>query len=128
MWRFIAGDGFKGILASFGWRPIQYWLGLAYTTAPAVKWKTLKSVTREQVSIDAETDFAALRARETDAAHEVAAKGGERVARAVGLNTQSWSLVRFDYWICEQSALPRNSWSYEVLHVSAPHAADLKPT
>ena len=33
MWKFIAGDGFRGFVDSFGWTPIHYWLGFAYACA-----------------------------------------------------------------------------------------------
>jgi hypothetical protein len=46
-------------------------------------------------------------------------------ARAVGVDTDRWCLARFDYWECDQASLPETSWSYEVLHTSAPGGADL---
>jgi hypothetical protein len=75
-----------------------------------------------------DSDLADLRAREINNAREAIARTPERVARVVGVNTERWSLVRFDYWRCEQKALPAGSRSYEALHVSAPNPGQLKPT
>jgi hypothetical protein len=71
------------------------------------------------------TDLPALRARENDCARDAVAAASGPVARAVGVDTDRWALVRFDYWTREQSSLPDDAWSYEVLHVSAPHPSDL---
>ena len=125
MWKFIAGDGFKGIVDSFGWTPIHYWLGFAYACAADIDWRALRSVTREQTMIQPGTDLPALRARENDCARDAVAAASGPVARAVGVDTDRWALVRFDYWTREQSSLPDDAWSYEVFHVSAPHPSDL---
>jgi hypothetical protein len=125
MWAFIAGEGFRGIVDSFGWTPIRYWLGLAYACAADIDWRALRSVTREEAMIQPGADLPALRARENHAARDAVAAGSGLVARAVGVDTDRWALVRYDYWTCEQSSLPAGAWSYEALHVSAPHPSDL---
>jgi len=127
MWKFIAGEGFKGIVDSFGWTPIHCWLGFAYACAADIDWRALRSVTREQTMIQPGTNLPALWARENDCARDAVAAAAAfgPVARAVGVDTDRWALVRFDYWTCEQRSLPNGAWSYEALHVSAPHPSDL---
>jgi hypothetical protein len=46
--------------------------------------------------------------------------------RAVGINPETWLLVRFDYWSRRQDALPEGVHNYEVLYISAPNLETLK--
>jgi hypothetical protein len=85
----------------------------------------VRSVAREKESVAAGTDLAGLYKREIEMARRVVSGTPDLLARAVGLNPENWSLVRFDYWACPQGALPGGSHSYEVLHVSAPNPNDL---
>jgi Domain of unknown function (DUF4865) len=122
MWGFIAGNGFAAILESFGWTSIHTWFGLAFARVPGGRDLTaLRSVTRETDIIEPGTNLADLRQREIDAARKIVANTPDLVLRAVGLNPDSWSLVRFDYWAREQAAIDGPRHSYEVLHVSAPN-------
>jgi len=123
MWNFIAGSGFAGIIDSFGRPPIQYWLGLAYTRSDRPhSLAELVSVTREIEAIDPATDLAELRRREIAIARDLVSGTPALLARAVGLNPDSWSMVRFDYWAQKQDNLVGQRHSYEVLHVSSPNA------
>jgi hypothetical protein len=122
MWHFIAGDGFRGIIDSFGRPPIHYWLGFAYARRPEIDLKTLRSVSREEERIEPGTDLKALRQGEIRQAREIVGAISDLAVRAVGLDVDRWSLVRFNYWAREQSTLPESATSYEVLHVSAPRA------
>jgi len=129
MWGFIAGDGFAGILESFGWTPIHNWLGLAFARENRARdLAELRSVTREIEAIEPGTDLAGLRKREIDNARRIIADTPDLVIRAVGLNPDSWSLVRFDYWARKQDAIAAPRHSYEVLHVSAPNPDALNGT
>jgi Domain of unknown function (DUF4865) len=123
MWNFIAGSGFAGIIDSFGRPPIQYWLGLAYARSDRRhSLAELASVTRETETIEPGADIADLRRREIAVARDLVGDAPGLVARAVGLNPDNWSLVRFDYWSLKQDALIGQRHSYEVLHVSSPNA------
>jgi len=122
MWGFIAGAGFRGILESFGWTPIETWLGLAFARSGEPRDLTnLRSVVRTEQTISPGVDLAELREREIIEARSVVTNASGVLVRAVGLNPQTWSLVHFDFWTCTQDALPADSHSYEVLHVSAPN-------
>jgi hypothetical protein len=122
MWHFVAGDGFRSVIDSFGRPPIHYWLGLAYARRPEIDLKTLRSVSREEERIEPGTDLKALRQGEIRQAREIVGAISDLAVRAVGLDVDRWSLVRFNYWAREQSTLPESATSYEVLHVSAPRA------
>jgi hypothetical protein len=129
MWGFIAGEGFAGIIDSFGWTPIHNWLGLAYARSDrGSSLAELASVTREMESVEPGTDLASLRRREIDRTRQIVGDTPDLLIRAVGLNPDSWSLVRFDYWTRKQDALAAQQHSYEVLHVSAPNPDALDGT
>ena len=127
IWGFIAGEGFDGILQSFGWTPVYNWLGLVFAqTDQADALHQLQSVTREEQRIVAGTDLAALRNREIADARRTIDSTPGLLMRAVGINPETWSLVRFDYWSRRQDALPEGVHNYEVLHISAPNLETLK--
>jgi hypothetical protein len=129
MWGFIASDGFAGIIESFGWTPIHNWLGLAFARGDQARsLAELRSVTREEELVEPGTDLAALRKREIDTAQKTVSDTPDLLIRAVGLNPDSWSLVRFDYWTRTQDAIVGRRHSYEVLHVSAPNPDALNGT
>ena len=127
IWTFIAGDGFRGIIESFGWTSIHYWLGFAYARKPGSDLAALRSVSREDRRIEAHTDLQVLRAGEIRQAREAMSTPG-LLARAVGVDSDRWSLVRFNCWARTQDGLPSGADSYEALHVSAPGADQLQET
>jgi Domain of unknown function (DUF4865) len=121
LWGFVAGEAFKGVTQSFGWVPIKHWLGLAFAKNEACECERIRSVTREDQLISAGTDLMELRAREVAEARRKAQSLAGLMASVVAINPDSWELVRFDYWSFGQSDLPPATYSYEVLHVSAPN-------
>ena len=128
LWGFVAGKGFAGILDAFGWRHIEFWPGVAFARAPGSDLKSVRSVTREGFTLRPGTDLERLyHAEIADAKERVSTTPG-LLAHAVGLNPETWSLVRLGYWQLAQSELPPGAHSYEVLHVSAPHADRLRVT
>jgi hypothetical protein len=123
VWNFVAASGFAGIIDSFGRPPIHYWLGLAYARSDRPRnLAEIASVTREIETVEPGTELADLRRREIATARDIVGDTPGLLARAVGLNPDSWSLVRFDYWTLKQDALVGQRHSYEVLHVSSPNA------
>jgi hypothetical protein len=128
IWNFVAGDGFAGIVDSFGWIPIHTWLGLAFARDERGTWIDLRSVSREDEQIMPGTDLKALRQHEIQQARWAVNATPDLFACAIGVDTESWSLVRFKYWSCGQGDLPAGTNSYEALHISAPQADKLRQT
>jgi hypothetical protein len=126
LWGFVAGKGFAGILDAFGWRHIEFWPGVAYARAPGSDLKSIRSVTREGLVLSPGTDLERVYRAEIAGARERVSATPGLLAYAVGLNPETWSLVRLSYWQLPQSELPASAHSYEVLHVSAPHAEALR--
>jgi Domain of unknown function (DUF4865) len=121
MWGFIAGAGFEGIVESFGRPAIDTWLGLAFARdAHGEDLAAMQSVVREEEPVTPVTNLRALREHELAESRRIVDDTPGLIARATGLNPQTWSLVRFEYWALPQAALPKDAYSYEVLHVSAP--------
>jgi hypothetical protein len=122
MWGFVATHLFRGILDSFGWTPIHSWPAFAFASEHDADFKSVRSVSRESMQVPAESSLESLRREEMARARELVSNNDDLIARAVGIDMSDWTLVRFDYWRCEQSALPQGAWSYEAVHVSAPNA------
>ncbi|MCE4225478.1 DUF4865 family protein [Methylobacterium sp. C25] len=126
LWDFVAGSGFDGVARSFGRPSIQTWLGFALARSQAGRDPTrFRSLVREDVTIERGIDLAALRSDETRNARTAVAEAPGLCLRAVGLNIETWRLVRFDFWDRPQDALPVGSRSFEILHTSAPRVEDL---
>jgi hypothetical protein len=125
MWDFVMGEGFAGVVAAFGWVPIQTWAVLdarrgAHDHSPTA----IRSATREDAAIAPTTDLAALRGAELAAQRQVLADDPTIVARVVGLNLETWRLVRFTLFARPLAAItPTSGIAYEVLHFSAPGIA-----
>lgn len=127
MWGFIAGDGFKGIIDSFGWTSIRCWLGLAFARRDGLDWTAIQSVSREEELIAPGTNLSAMRTLETEQTRDTVRRP-ELAARAVGVDTKDWALVRFDYWMEPQSPDRGGPPRFEALHVSAPNPGALAET
>ncbi|WP_267382938.1 DUF4865 family protein [Sphingomonas sp. GC_Shp_2] len=125
MWRFLAGPAFAKIKADFGVPPVSTWPGLAFAAAEHLDIDHIASVTRVMTAIPPETDLQALLAREREEADVAVSDDATCLARAVGLDPRTWTLVRFDYWSCPQKELPSGARSYQVLHCSAPALCEL---
>jgi hypothetical protein len=125
LWDFVAGNGFKGIVDSFGWQPIRTWLPLAVTTRSGLGLGEVKSATREELYISPGTDL--MNFRRTEVAENTAALESERLigARVVAVDTEHWRVVRFALWLCDQNQIPPEPARdrFEVLRLSAPGLA-----
>ena len=126
MWGFLAGPAFAKIKADFGVPPVSTWPGLALARSPGlVDIDLISSVTRTMAILEPATDLQALRSREHDDAKAAVADDETLLARAVGLDPRTWTLVRFDYWTRRLGDHPSEAHGYEVLHSSAPALAEL---
>jgi hypothetical protein len=122
MWDFVMGAGFAGVVAAFGWVPIQTWAVLdvrrgAHDHPPTA----IRSATREDAPIVPATDLAALRGAELESQRQVLTEDPTIVARVVGVNVETWRLVRFTLFAQPlDGPPPAGSTAYEVLHFSGP--------
>ena len=127
MWGFVAGDGFKGIVDSFGWTSIRCWLGLAFARRDGLDWKAIRSVSREEEVIAPATNLSEMRVREIERARDAVRSPG-LATRAVGVDVKDWTLARVDYWTEPQTPDRGGQPSFEALHVSAANASALAET
>jgi hypothetical protein len=122
MWKFVAGDGFRGIVESFCWTPIHTWFTLTVSTRPGLQPAKVRSATRELSAILPGTNLTRFReSEETDDA-ALLMSNARLAARVVAVNIEHWQLVRFALWLCPQEDIPAEPGcdKFEVLRLSAP--------
>jgi Domain of unknown function (DUF4865) len=122
LWGFVAGEGFRGIIDSFGRMPITTWFTFDVTARADLKPIDVRAATREEVALGAGCDLALLRQEETLANAEALSGNPLIAARVVAVNTERWILVRFTMFSCEQDDLRTSTAveSFEVLRLCAP--------
>jgi Domain of unknown function (DUF4865) len=121
LWRFAAGDGFRGIIDSFGRPPIHTWLSWHVNVRPGLQAGEVRSATREENSLPAAQPLAAMREEEKfeddqwDASPTVC-------LRVIAVNIERWTLVRFTLWNCRPDEVSQevSADRFEVLHLAAP--------
>jgi hypothetical protein len=122
IWDFVAGEGFRGIIDSFGRPNVLTWLTWGVAVRPGLQPGAIRSATRKDIPVPTKLDLAAFRQQEisemTAALHRDPVIG----ARVVAVNIERWALVRFTLWSCDVDQLdrPPTTECYEVLHLSAP--------
>jgi hypothetical protein len=126
-WGFLAGPAFAAIKESFGAPAIETWVGFAFARSGHLdNAASIAAVSRSEQTLHRETDLIAQRQYEIGAARAAVDNTPGLLARVVGIDPRSWSLVYFDYW--GQAALPAGLDGYEVLHVAAPDFNKLEET
>ncbi|MFI1968499.1 DUF4865 domain-containing protein [Streptomyces cinnamoneus] len=124
----VGGGGFQGIIRDFGRPVVHHWTGISSEAGPA-RNTTPKAASRRVTRLPADsgtagTGLADLIRREADALHALAQRDGVHTA-ALAVDPHHWELMRFVLW---EDAVPETEDAterYEVLHLSAPHLADL---
>ena len=135
MGHFLAGGGgFERIIRSFGRPRVRHWTGLARfagpaSTAPAglVPGSAARRVTAIPVDPDPEgAGLADYIDQQIEAVRDLAKHDGVHTA-ALAFDPSGWELVRFVLGDAPGPGGedPAGTERYEVLHVSAPHLADL---
>ncbi|MEU3709834.1 DUF4865 family protein [Streptomyces catenulae] len=114
--RFLAGDGFRGVIRDFGRPPVRHWQGLFHRAGPEVgtvpRAYTLRSV-RLPEGADPGTAFA-----EAAAGHEQLARTSGVHTTAMAYSPADWEIVHVTLWTGEA---PEDAGDrYQVLHLSAP--------
>jgi len=114
--RFLYGEGFAGLEASFGRPRVEHWIPVATALDPA-KARQARAASRTDTTISEAEPLAAVADREQAWLAEASAAGA--LAAVSALDPDDWRLVRFALW---SSTAPPGALTYTVLHVSAPAA------
>lgn len=124
--RFLMGERFQGVVDSFGRPRVESWLPLD-ARAGAGRAEKAAWLLREEHTVDAATDRAALLATQVEANRQRASEP-DTVAVWTVLDLDAWRLVRFTLSAqiakaaahAEGSKLYEDSKLYEVLHLARP--------
>ncbi|XAH24339.1 DUF4865 family protein [Xylophilus sp. GW821-FHT01B05] len=118
---FLMGERFQAVIDSFGRPGVETWLPLdaraGHASAKAV------SLYREEQTLDAAADRAALQADEAARNQRIAVQP-DTVAVWTALDLQAWRLLRFTLSSAPPDAA-RGGVVYEVLHLARPGLAGL---
>lgn len=118
MANFFVGDKFKMASDAFGRPAVTSWLPLYFSSGKAKLEKPV-SATREIIDVAPGMDLEALRNQQYKL-HRQWAEHPENQSGFIGLDVNSWKLVRFALWTRPQETLGNGVESFEVLHWSAP--------
>lgn len=119
--KFVTGTGFKRVLETFGRPEIELWLPLDVRIGRAQK---ALSLYREDIPVKENTDLEALKRSETARNEQIGARP-DTVASVVGLDVQSWRLVRFT--LSSEPLRPFDEdKGYEIVHLAAPGLVKLR--
>ncbi|MDP9869828.1 DUF4865 family protein [Streptosporangium brasiliense] len=120
--RFLwGGAGFGGIVDDFGRPEVRHWTGVALERGPA-HGAVPRAATRRTEPIPAGADPAPVVERALGEFRRQARAEGVHTG-ALAVDPRSWELVHFTLW--EHAAPETADTRYEVLHLSAPHLADI---
>jgi hypothetical protein len=134
MGHFLAGGGgFERITRAFGRPRVRHWTGLARFPGPAAgRGAVPRAATRRVTAVPVDPDpqgagLAEFVEREIENLRALARHEGVHTA-ALAFDPYGWQLVRFVLGEAPPAAAADeapDAERYEVLHVSAPHLADL---
>ncbi|MBN9232566.1 MULTISPECIES: DUF4865 family protein [Phyllobacteriaceae] len=112
---FITGERFRKVIDGFGRPAIETWLPLDIHIGSS---GIARSVYREDILLDADTDFSALRRREGER-NTAAVKQPGSFAAITAIDLASWRLSRF-LLSAEAARQPERGAAYDVLHFAKP--------
>lgn len=112
---FITGERFQKVIDGFGRPAIETWLPLDIHLGSAT---TARSVYREDVLIDAATDFSALKRSEAER-NTAAVKQPDTYAAVTAIDLANWRLSRFRL-SAEAARTPERGSVFDILHLAKP--------
>lgn len=118
---FLWGNGFRGIIDSFGRPSVQHWTGLAFEDGPAAA-ALPRTSSRRSETIPPDTDPATRIEEALDDLRQRAAADGVH-STALAVDPRGWELIHFTLW--EDTAPESAGTRYQILHLSTPELADL---
>lgn len=118
---FVTGPRFKHVLETFGRPEIELWLPIDLRIGSA---KEALSLYREDISVKENVDLEALKRSEAVRNEQLGARH-DTVASVVGLDVQSWRIVRFT--LSSEPLRPFDEGKgYEIVHLAAPGLPKLR--
>jgi Domain of unknown function (DUF4865) len=125
--RFLFGNGFAGILDSFGRPAVEHWIGMDTRVGVAA---SARCATREDVLVSADQDLRELREHECAWLDECVDDPRGLVVAAVAIDPLRWQLVRLAVWsVGTADIVPSPAvTTYEALHLSRPGIDALRQT
>jgi hypothetical protein len=118
MSKFLVGEDFKVVTKAFDRPAVKSWLPLYFSTGKAQLAKPTFA-TKEIIKITPNTDLEKVRALEYKLQRQWV-EHPDNQSGLIGLNPESWELVRFALWTKPQERLADGMQTFEVLHLSAP--------
>lgn len=118
MSRFLAGEQFKAVTEAFGRVPVKHWIPLYSSPGKAQRIKPAFA-TKEVIQLASNADLDKMRSLEYEL-HRQWAEHPECQSGFIGLDPNSWEIVRFALWTHPQERLAEGVETFEVLHLSAP--------
>jgi heme-degrading monooxygenase HmoA len=112
---FITSDRFQAVIDGFGRPHIETWLPFDIHLGNA---GTALSADREDIAIEARTDFAALKKAEAERNGGLA-RQADTFAAVTAIDLSTWRLTRFRL-SAEAAGTPRAGSAYDILHLSKP--------
>ncbi|MEV4438146.1 DUF4865 family protein [Streptomyces sp. NPDC049577] len=119
----VGGGGFQGIVRDFGRPAVHHWAGIASVAGPA-RSAAPRAATRHLTALPATADLTALVEEAQAELGELAGTPGLHTA-ALAVDPRHWQLLRFTLWEHDAPATDPAVDRYQVLHLSAPHLAEL---
>jgi hypothetical protein len=115
---YLWGNGFRGVIESFGRPGVQHWTGVAFERAPS-RAALPRASSRQIDVIPPGTDPAT---KVDEALNELRQRTTtlEVHSTAVAIDSRNWELVHLTQW--EHTAPDR----YQVLHLSTPQLGDME--
>ncbi len=115
---FLVSDKFKAVSEAFGRPSVKTWLPLYMSIGPAKLGKPTLA-TKETIDIPPESDLEGMRRIEYKV-HRQWAQHPANHSGFIGLNAETWQIVRFALWTGSPGSLPDGTERFEVVHLSAP--------
>jgi hypothetical protein len=120
LWDFVAGDGFDGIVKSFGRPSILTWLPLTIEIRQGLRRDAVRSALRVDMPIPVDADLPAFRRAQVEANKSALANDPGIALCLTAANIERWSMVRFTLRYDQPAETAPRTQAYEVLHLSAP--------
>jgi hypothetical protein len=115
---FLVSDSFKAVADAFGRTSVKSWLPLYFSSGKA-KFRNPVFATQEILDIPADANLNELRRLEYKL-HRQWAEHPHNQSGFIGLNADTWQIVRFALWTAPQEDLSADTKAFEVVHLSAP--------